>query len=70
MERLFGFCLPYSLKASLNPDGLRVRGTLPNGYSGPGPLGLTPMYYTPTPVLPMILPLAEAWTSHFLSDRR
>lgn len=53
VERLFGFCPPYSLK----PDGLRVQGTLPAGYSGFGPLDATPMWYVPVPVLPMILPL-------------
>ena len=57
MERLFGFCMPYSLKCSLTPDGLRVLGTLPPGFSGPGPLDAVPMFYTPTPVMPMVLPL-------------
>ena len=56
-ERLFGYCLPYSLTCSLNPEGLRVLGTLPTGYSGFGPLDATPMWYVPVPVLPMILPL-------------
>lgn len=42
---------------SMNPDGQRVLGALPVGFSGPGPLDVTPMYYAPTPVLPMLLPL-------------
>lgn len=56
-ERPFGYCLPSSLKCSLDPEGLRVSGTLPAGYSGFGPLDGTPFWYAPVPLLPMMLPL-------------
>lgn len=46
IERLFGFCLPYRKKCSLNPEGLRVRGTFPQATQALGHW-IQPRYFSP-----------------------
>ena len=50
-ERLLGYSLPYSLKRSLTPEGLRL-GTLRVGFSGQGPLDNTRFWFAPLHIYP------------------